>query len=325
MKDKKVIALIAVGLLALLATGVAASLPPTGADSPTQGIEPTPLSIQEQVRGDIAAPLTAPPIADQARKECPCSSEGSALSDTPFTDIDAILAGKPAFLFFYTDWCHYCHEQMPIIDELEQEYNGTAAFIRINADEEPRWKEGFEVNSYPTMITISGKGSAGYQFEKLEGLTGKEELEAAIARGMRQFGEEALSQSYAEGSSDNVQFKGEVTDVTFGMGCTYVHVQITEILSDPVGDMDVGEIAIASSCLGNEAQMDQVAVGDTVEVYGGYTGVDYGGSHRISLETSEHYLRKIVVAVWYGPTGQFEHRRRSSCFRRHLPRGAPNR
>ncbi len=297
MKNKKVIAIIAVGLLALLATGGVASLPSMGADSVSVEVELASLSMEDEARGDVVTRVA--PAIDQARKGCPGASESSALSDTSFSEIDAILADKLVFLFFYADWCHYCHEQVPIIDELEQEYGGRAAFIRVNTDEEPRWKEGFEVTSYPTMIVIWGKSDEQYEFERLKGLTAKEGLEAAIERGISQFEEGALSQSYAANSSDNVRFKGEVTDVSFGLGCTDVTVQITEIISDPVGDMDVGETAIARSCYGSEAQMDQVAVGDTVEVYGRYTAIDVNMSHRISLETSEHYLKKIVVDVWF--------------------------
>ena len=53
------------------------------------------------------------------------SSDNHSLS----SKIDTLLNDKPVFLFFYTDWCHFCQEQKPIIDELEQEYADKIAFI----------------------------------------------------------------------------------------------------------------------------------------------------------------------------------------------------
>ncbi|MHC1575267.1 MAG: thioredoxin family protein [Candidatus Methanogasteraceae archaeon] len=72
--------------------------------------------------------------------------------------IDDILAeDKSVFLFFYANWCPYCHQQMPIIDELEEEYAGDVTFIRINVTAVPDHAAEFNVTALPTMVMISGK------------------------------------------------------------------------------------------------------------------------------------------------------------------------
>jgi rhodanese-related sulfurtransferase len=94
--------------------------------------------------------------------------------------IDDVLDDKHVFLFFYTDWCHFCHQQMPIIDELEKEYAGKLAFIRINVNERPDYAEEFGVSALPTMFIISGKNEAGYAKQEISGLTEKARLKEII-------------------------------------------------------------------------------------------------------------------------------------------------
>ena len=90
--------------------------------------------------------------------------------------IDDIIGDKPVFLFFYADWCHFCHQQMPIIDELEKEYAEKLAFIHINVTERPDYAEEFGVRALPTMFVISGKNEGGYVKQEISGFTEKERL-----------------------------------------------------------------------------------------------------------------------------------------------------
>jgi thiol-disulfide isomerase/thioredoxin len=77
--------------------------------------------------------------------------------------IDELLdEGKLPFLFFYADECPFCHQQMPILDELEYEYAEKLTFMRINADERPHDAELFNVSAFPTMFVISDKNESGY-------------------------------------------------------------------------------------------------------------------------------------------------------------------
>lgn len=73
---------------------------------------------------------------------------------------------------------------MPIIDELEQEYAGAFAFIRINADDRPDAVEAFEVMEFPTIFIITGKNETGYIKQELSGFTDEVELRERISSGI---------------------------------------------------------------------------------------------------------------------------------------------
>ncbi len=110
-------------------------------------------------------------------------SEQKIQTDTPSltADIDALLEDTPVFLFFYADWCHFCHEQLPIVDELEQEYAGKLAFLSINVDETPEYAEVFGVSALPTMVVIYDKNERVYVKREVSGFTEKESLMQSIS------------------------------------------------------------------------------------------------------------------------------------------------
>ena len=94
--------------------------------------------------------------------------------------IDTLLNDKPVFLFFYTDWCHFCQEQKPIIDELEQEYADKIAFIRVNVEENPQAMDEFGVAGFPAMFLIVDKDEDGYVYQKFGGFTEKDVLKESF-------------------------------------------------------------------------------------------------------------------------------------------------
>jgi rhodanese-related sulfurtransferase len=98
------------------------------------------------------------------------------------SEIDDILSsGKPVFLFLYVDWCHFCQQQIPIIDELEQEYNGKITFIRVNCEMHPDAMTDLEARGYPSMFLILRKGDDGnYEYQDFRGFTDKETLKESI-------------------------------------------------------------------------------------------------------------------------------------------------
>jgi parallel beta-helix repeat protein len=166
--------------LALLATGGLTSLPATGADSVPVETEPASSSIEDEARVDVDPPVLMPPIAEQAGEGYPCASEDAASPGTSLWEIDAILADRPVLLFFYADWCHYCHEQMPIIDELEQEYAGRLGFLRINVDERPDYSEQFDVSALPTMFIVTDKEDGQYVKQQILGFVDKKTLRQGL-------------------------------------------------------------------------------------------------------------------------------------------------
>ena len=66
--------------------------------------------------------------------------------------------GKPgkSLTLYYADWCHFCHEIMPIWNKLGSEYKG----IKIQKFEEKQTK--VKVDGYPTILFRSGKSIEKY-------------------------------------------------------------------------------------------------------------------------------------------------------------------
>jgi rhodanese-related sulfurtransferase len=104
-------------------------------------------------------------------------------NDSLSSEIDDILSsGKPVFLFLYVDWCHFCQQQIPIIDELEQEYNGKITFFRVNCEDHPKAMKEFEASGYPSMFLMDKGDDEQYESQYFGGFTDKETLKESIYR-----------------------------------------------------------------------------------------------------------------------------------------------
>ena len=120
----------------------------------------------------VAASIAA--ATDDGGCSIESNPEAQSAGDSLNSGIDDVLDNKLVFLFFYTDWCHFCQQQMHIIDELEEEYARSVAFIRINVNERPAHAEEFGVHALPTMFIVSDRNEEGYIKQGISGFTGKE-------------------------------------------------------------------------------------------------------------------------------------------------------
>ena len=115
--------------------------------------------------------------------DCADSTEmASATEDYSLScEIENTLnSSKFALVFFYTEWCLFCQEQKPIIDELEQEYAGNIDFIRVDAENNSEAANEFKVEAYPTMLLISNESENGYEYQRIEGYKEKTLLKQSL-------------------------------------------------------------------------------------------------------------------------------------------------
>ena len=61
-------------------------------------------------------------------------------------------AGTPLIVEFWAPWCGYCRRLGPVIDQLEEELQGTIKIGKINLDDEPELAERFEVDTIPALL-----------------------------------------------------------------------------------------------------------------------------------------------------------------------------
>lgn len=105
-------------------------------------------------------------------------------------DIDRKLADGPVFLEFGAEWCQYCQDEKPVIENLSKKY-GSVAFIEINTDQDRPMAVSFMVNGIPQMDIIvrknadgsylyvgpDGNSTSDLQASRIIGFTGQEDLE----------------------------------------------------------------------------------------------------------------------------------------------------
>jgi thioredoxin-like negative regulator of GroEL len=64
------------------------------------------------------------------------------------------LGDKPAIINFYADWCVYCRQMYPSLEELAAQYHDKLYIYKINMDTEPRLSSFFGVRSVPYTLFI---------------------------------------------------------------------------------------------------------------------------------------------------------------------------
>lgn len=60
----------------------------------------------------------------------------------------------PAIIDFYADWCGPCKMVSPILEELEQEYDGKLRVYKIDTDQEQELAAAFGIQSIPSLLFV---------------------------------------------------------------------------------------------------------------------------------------------------------------------------
>jgi parallel beta-helix repeat protein len=101
-----------------------------------------------------------------------------------------------------------------------------------------------------------------------------------------------------------VKFRGKILADAQIISFYSFDVKLHEILDDPMGNLKKGEIVNVYGHRDGPAQVDDVTVGDEVEVFGDYQGYVEGATfERIVLSvwgesSSDHYVKIIEPTVW---------------------------
>ncbi|WP_083858588.1 thioredoxin family protein [Natrialba chahannaoensis] len=77
---------------------------------------------------------------------------------------------------FYADWCGPCKTQDPILEELEDDWDGRFEVEKVNVDEQQDVANEYQVRSLPTLIIENDDGIV----ERFVGVTQREDLEDAL-------------------------------------------------------------------------------------------------------------------------------------------------
>ncbi len=74
-----------------------------------------------------------------------------AITDAEFED-KVRTSDLPVLVDFWAPWCGPCRAMLPVVEELEKEYEGRVSFVKINVDENSMVPSLFNVMSIPTFL-----------------------------------------------------------------------------------------------------------------------------------------------------------------------------
>ncbi len=86
----------------------------------------------------------------------------------------------PVLVDFWAEWCGPCKMIAPLVDELAEEYDGRAAFAKVDVDANPQTPGAYGIRGIPTLLVFSG----GAEVERLVGFRPKADLAAALDKAL---------------------------------------------------------------------------------------------------------------------------------------------
>ena len=99
------------------------------------------------------------------------------LNDVNF-DAEVKRSTQPVLVDFFATWCGPCRSQIPIVDELAEEYSGKARVGKINVDEGQMKSVEFGISSIPALLVFKD----GEVVERMVGLHSKSQLSEILKK-----------------------------------------------------------------------------------------------------------------------------------------------
>jgi thioredoxin 1 len=103
-------------------------------------------------------------------------------STLQFTDAnfqsEVLDSDQPVLVDFWAAWCGPCRVVSPTIEEVANQYEGTARVGKLNVDENPQTAVKFDIRSIPSVLLFKD----GKVIQTMVGVQPKEHYEQALER-----------------------------------------------------------------------------------------------------------------------------------------------
>jgi len=93
-------------------------------------------------------------------------------------EFDVFISKGIVVIDFFAEWCMPCLMMSPIIEELNQKFNGKIKFGKINVDDNQELAAKFKVQSIPNLIVFKD----GKQVNQFIGSSSAEDLEEKLKK-----------------------------------------------------------------------------------------------------------------------------------------------
>ena len=81
-------------------------------------------------------------------------------------DPNNLRAAAPSLIFVGVEWCQYCQQAKPMLEEVARTMGTTIPVYYVNADVNTHLSKSLGVQSYPTLFFASEKGLFKFNGER---------------------------------------------------------------------------------------------------------------------------------------------------------------
>jgi len=87
-----------------------------------------------------------------------------------------LQADVPVLVDFWATWCAPCRMLTPVVEQVAEEYNGRAKFVKLNVDDNAETAGKYSIRGIPTLLLFKD----GELKDQLVGVTSRDNITRMI-------------------------------------------------------------------------------------------------------------------------------------------------